>query len=264
MNYLKTLSLLSVVWAATTLSIPSASALLIDDFTDGSVTLTSVSFGTVSDLQTGLDPSHVAATGRHITFNAIGGTGEVTVEVDPSSGGAFRHSPDVGLSAANFFVSYGNTSLGLPPMSLDLLANGADRVSIDFAYTIPDPGHNFAMGFQIISGNNTGYYNFGAVPVSNSPFTVDIKFADILAATPTIDLSDITEMWFGTSNGTMGGAFEVVRIYTPPEPGNFATITIMLATILGRIRLRRAADGVASPARRSQLKNSLRFGHLAR
>jgi len=206
-----------------------ALGVVIDDFTEGPVSLTDeLGFGSVSDLKLGLDPSHVAAGARYVTFNAIGqpsgGSDTVTVEVDPNGTGSFRQSPAPNLSAANLFVIYGDTSFGLPPMTLDLLANNADRLSIAFNHTIPnaDPYADFALGVFLFS-DNAGFYTWVRLPSSDGPFVLDIPYDDVLSSSPNLDLSAITKMRFGTSNGTMQGHFEISEVYTSgsPLPGDF-------------------------------------------
>ena len=225
----------------------SAHALLIDDFTEGGVTLTApLGGGTFSDLKTGLDPAHIAPTARHITFNAIdpfpfGDVGSVTVEVDTSGAGALRHLPDPGLVAANFFVSYGNTLLGLPAMSLNLTLDGGSRLAFDFGFTQPNPGggsSSFAADLFLRSGNGVGFSNFTQIPTSSTPFTVDILFSDMLAASPSFDLTDVTEISFGTSNGTLRGPLELLRVYTIPEP-TCLSLAILAFSLNLRLRLKR-------------------------
>ena len=222
-------------------------ARLIDDFTQGAVSLSDpLGLGSVADLKIGLDPAHIAAAARHITFNAIDGfpfgdTGIVTVEVDPNDGGSLRHTPDTGLSAANFYVSYGVTSFGLPAMTLDLLEDGAERLVIDFAYTIPNPGVStpeFAMGVHLKSGNGATSGKFMPIPTSANPFSVEITFAQILGIAPTFDLSDVTEIQIEAGNGTMKGRFAMDTIYTVPEPSTLTFAAFLSLVFAGKTKRR--------------------------
>jgi hypothetical protein len=201
----------------------SARAVTIDDFSQGAVTLVdSLGAGSVSDLKTGLSPAHTAATARLLSFNAIdpapfGNTGSVTVKVDTANGGSLKLMPDPGLTAANFFINYGVTALGLPAMSLNLLAGGADRLILDFGYTIPDATSQFAsfhMDILFRSGNGQTYSTFPLFPNSTTPFSFEMPFSEIKSRQPNLDLTHITNLRFGTANGTMQGTFELREIRT--------------------------------------------------
>jgi hypothetical protein len=210
-----------------------ARAVTIDDFSQGAVTLVdALGPGSVTDLKTGLSPAHTAATARRVSFNAIdpspfGSTGSVTVKVDTANGGSLKLMPDPGLTAANFFISYGTTSLGLPAMSLNLLAGGADRLILNFGYTIPDATSQFAsfhMDILFRSSNGQTYSTFPLFPNSSTPFSFEMPFSEIKSRQPNLDLANITGLTFGTSNGTMQGEFELREIRTnstDPLPGDF-------------------------------------------
>jgi hypothetical protein len=221
-----------------------AFAILIDDFSQGDVTLTdSTAIGSVSDLKTGLDPLHTAAGARHITFNVydmapFGDMGNVTVSV---SSGSLRHQPQPGLTAANFFVNYGVTSLGLPPMSLNLAADGAHSLALDFLSAMPDASlsanTNFGYDLIIKSGNGTSILASRTFPVSASSFTVRHPFAAMTNVQPigsTFDFSNVTEIRFGTSNGTFYGPFSLTSIRTVPEPASLVVWLVLPALAVRR------------------------------
>jgi hypothetical protein len=224
----------------TAILIEDAHAILIDDFTQGAVTLSDpVGPGNASDLKTGLDPAHALATARFVTFNALqiqtGATGQVTVQVDPSGGGCLRYSPDPGLTAANFFVEYGSTSVGEPTMSLNLLADGADRFSFDF---VSSQGSSFFMDFLVTSANGAQAYIYKQFPVSSVPFTTGIVFSELLNSRPTLDLAHVTQIEFGTSNGNFRGSFALADVRTVPEPPGLAMATAAISiSLLSRSRL---------------------------
>lgn len=217
----------------------SASALLIDDFSNGAATVTDpLGSGRASDLQTGLDATRTVGGARHVEFNAIdpfpfGDIGQVTVQVDTTAG-VLRHNPDPGLAAANLFVSYGDTSLGLPVISLDLLSDGADRLVFDFLSTIPNLEGRFALDVILQSENGTQFYKHAPVPSSPAPSKVAISFGEILSAQPTFDLTQVSLISFGTSNGTMNGFFELSRVATVPEPGAVLMVFVLLALLPNR------------------------------
>jgi hypothetical protein len=218
-----------------------ASAIVIDDFSQGGVTLSdAVGGGSAADLKTGLDPAHTIGASRYVTFNALqiqsGATGQVTVQVDPAAG-VLRYSPDTGLTAANFAVEYGNTSLGQPPISLDLLADGADRFRFDFDAT---QGQSFFIDFLANSANGASAYVYKQIPVSSAPFSFDITFAEILSNIPTLDLSHITRITFGTGNGNFRGTFALSSVSTVPEPSSFFLMSAALLTACIWVRLHRA------------------------
>ncbi|MEM6749450.1 MAG: hypothetical protein AAGA57_00845 [Planctomycetota bacterium] len=217
----------------------SQAGLIIDDFTVGPVVLTDTTGASgpsiESVVQTGLDTSAVAAGGRYIQFNAIdpfpfGDIGSVTVEVDASSQGVLRHSPDLGLTAANFFVRYGDRDSGLEAISLDLLAGGADRIVIDFAFASDLTGSFGGMlGFDFVLTSESAFFRaFPRFNTSAMAFRVELLFADILASSPGLDLQAIDLIELGSSNGTLGGNFEITAIRTTPEPGA-ASIALAMA-----------------------------------
>ena len=216
-----------------------ASALLIDDFSTGAATVTDpLGPGRASDLQTGLDTTRTVGGARHVEFNAIdpfpfGDTGQVSVQVDTTAG-VLRHNPDPGLAGANLFVSYGDTSLGLPAISLDLLADGTDRLVFEFLSTIPNPEGRFALDVILRSENGAQFYKHAQVPSSNSPSTIAIHFDEILSAQPAFDLMQVTQISFGTGNGTMNGFFELNRVATVPEPGAVLMVFMLLALLPNR------------------------------
>ena len=202
----------------------STAAIVIDDFSEGLMSITApVYSGTYSDTVFGLDPNHVAGEARFISFNTIdpfpaGDTGSVTVETDPNDG-VLRYLPDPGLAAANLHVAYGQTGLGLPAMSLDFLADGAERLSIDFNHTSAVFGMNpfFALDIVVVT-SSAGFYSYSIVPQSDYPFTLDIPFVDMLAASPTLDLTEVVELQFGTGNGNLRGEVELSKVYTSATP----------------------------------------------
>src|SRR3954465_9606354 len=184
-------------------------AITIDDFSLGPVTLVdTLSPGSVSNLKTGLQASHTLATARHITFNAIdpspfGDTGQVAVQVDSTNGGSLQLNADPGLTAANLYLSYGVTSLGLPSMSLNLTTGHADSIIFDFAYAIPDSHIAFAsfnLDLFVQSGNGKSFYAYQPVPSSAEPFSVQLPFSQILRSMPAFDLGNVTELRIGTAN----------------------------------------------------------------
>jgi hypothetical protein len=206
----------------------AASAITIDDFSEGAVTLVDpLGPGSAANLTTGLSAAHTFATARHITFNAIdptpfGSTGSVTVKVDGANDGSLKLTPDSGLTAANFYVSYGSTSLGMPAMSLNLLADESDCIAFDFASTIPDgtkSSSQFFLEMFLVSGNGVGYNAYRRVPSSPTPFTFELPFSEILATKPTFDLANVKSFRFGTANGTMEGAFELTGVRTDLATG---------------------------------------------
>jgi hypothetical protein len=208
-------------------------AITIDDFTQGPVTLVDKLWGDgVANLSTGLSASHTAATARHVAFNVVdpypwGDTGNVTVKLDTANGGLVKVMPDPGVTPVNFFISYGTRRLGLPAMSLNLTAGGADRLILDFGYAFPDPTNSAArfMMEVVLESSNAWSDNVSPViPNSATPFSVEMPFSEIKARWPNLDLSNIINMQFGTSNGTMRGAFELRNIRTNSAdrlPGDF-------------------------------------------
>ena len=216
-------------------------ALVIDDFEVGAlVKLDDLSSGGVSELQLGLDPAHTAATARYIAFNAsdpfpFGDTGAVTVQVDTADGGALRYLPDPGLTAANFIVNYGQTRFGLPPMSLDLLADGATQLSFEFGSTRREDQLPFSMDIRLSSGSGTSFGTFLPLPVSPDTSRLNIPFSQILSQSPNFDLSRVTIIQFGSANGTISGPFVLNKIETIPEPSTVSCLVIgLLATITRR------------------------------
>lgn len=225
--------------------LPSAHALIIDDFSVGPIVLTDTeAFGVVSEVQTGLDPARVAGGSRAITFEALDVSfpfdtaGSVTVAVATDGGGALQHTPDPGFTAANFFVNYGNTDLGQSPISLDFLTNGADRLRFEFNFTtafITPVVPTVAFDLLLDSGGGSAL-DFVIFESVNAPTTVDVLFSDILALNPDFDLTDVTGLTFGTSNGTLDGPFELASIRVVPEP---TAVLVMAPCVFGLMRRRR-------------------------
>jgi hypothetical protein len=209
------------LFAIVTVLTSALSAITIDDFSQGNVTLTDTYYrDRASNLQTGLSRSHTLNTARYLTFEAAApapytGTGIATVSVD---NGSWKLSGDPGVSAVNLFSIYGDTRYGLPPMSLNLAAYGATSLVIDFDYAIPDPKLTFNGFYLDISLNSTisggSAYVYQPVPVSSTPFSDSVPLTKFLTATPTFDLNHVTRMTIGTGNGNMRGAFAISKIWT--------------------------------------------------
>jgi len=220
--------LITAASALMTASSNSARALLIDDFTHGSVTLTAPPV--VSNNQTDLSSNDVLGGAREIAFDALS---PVTMSVNTAIH-TFSYSV-TSSSAIDFSLTY-NGNAPATGYNLNLTAGGATGIDLDFAFngtTGGNPGH-LDVFFNSTNGAVQGQiYEFVPVPQSSTPFTLYIPFNPANSSS-TFDPTHTTSISIGTSNGNLPTNFALTRIYTAPEPSSLLLLASPLALLLRR------------------------------
>jgi len=227
--------------AALNILAPPASALLIDSFTAAPTHLAAIGV-TQTDTAAGLDPAAVLGGSRHLSVRSLSGAvGNAEVEIGD---GQFRFTNASG-TLSYFTLAYGDYTFNasVPPLNLDLTADGADRFVIDVVgYT---PGGGLGDGTRVVlwvrvpAATGTIYRS---APLNNlGPGRYFVRFADI----PGLDPTDVAGLGFETGRAPVGREFIISRFATVPEPAagalGFAAMLVANALQRRRTMLNRSA-----------------------
>jgi hypothetical protein len=221
---------------AVLLSQPS-SAIVIDDFSVGPITVTRTGAMAATAQQAGLDPNHVLGGGRDIVVGQFGLAGQ-SLTVDTALQELQLTVPAVN-DRGYFDLMYGTTA---QPLNIDLTADGSDAFLVEFA----GPGGHVSLNWLRVSTSSgegvLGGGNMGTTTtaLSDGRILVEYPFSAFSGAPDFTSVDGIRLEFFRLS------AFSgpVLRsITTIPEP---ATAVLVGAAALSQA-LRRDRRG--SPQR---------------
>lgn len=204
---------------------PLAGAVIIDDFTTGAISLeNTLAGGFVDEIQTGLDPAHVAGGVRTWRYDVRSdfasdppSTAKVRMGVGSPAGlppgdGTSRlyYQADDELTAVNFWLTY-DAGVGNGPgpgLGIDMQALGHNALvlavlSADFEDSI---GHLDVLA----SRDSDSRYSFTPLPDSATPY----RAVAPLFRSSQPPLETIQRIRIGTSNGVLFGDFELGEIRT--------------------------------------------------
>lgn len=223
-----------------------ALAVVIDDFSDGSIELRRIIGDPIGMAAWGLlDRDHVLGEMRTFKFRAYSPTGALggtTIAVHADSG-KLKYESDPGVTAANLEFSYGPP---FQPLFADFTVGGADRLRFQFDFTDFETPAAFDVRVRTISYSEVVTWTAIAslqLPNSAVPFSVDLPFSKLQEAQPYLmDFSQVIEFSFGSSNGSLLGEFVLDSITTVPEPATIA-IAILAACSVCCVRKRSLAPG---------------------
>ena len=182
---------LLLLFAGTSVS----ASVLIDDFSDGAIELVR-SEGTVVTTQNNLDPHRVLGGVRHFQLGQYGALHQFAT-IDTESETLELGSLSSGLAYLN--LQYGSRD---SPLSVDLTANGSDRILIDFQ------GPRAPGWLRITSGN--GQESIRSLFFLNEQS--HLLFSDF---EPTIDFTDVSWIALDTFRST---GYILKTIQAVPEP----------------------------------------------
>ncbi|HEX6960575.1 MAG TPA: hypothetical protein VF175_01810 [Lacipirellula sp.] len=203
----------------------SVQAVVIDDFATGPISLeNSLIGGFVDEIQTGLDPAHVAGGMRTWRYDVRSdfasdppSTAKVRMGVGwpaslPPGEGAnrFYYQADDELTAVNFWLTYdaGVGSGAGPGLDIDLQALGHNALVLDVLNADFDDNNGH---LDILAHSDSdGRSSFTPLPNSAKPYRA---VAPLFRSTQPA-LGTIKRLRIGTSNGVLFGDFELGEIRT--------------------------------------------------
>ena len=180
-----------------------ASAVVIDDFSQGALFIQATNNSGQTVYQNGLDTSDVIGGSRSVYAGSVGGS--TTAEIDTSAG-QFLLTTD--SSAFGYFsLEYGATT----PLGANLTADGSDR----FLINISESTLRFsraAVSFGVETGGTWYYYNFANDLIAlNGPGILTIPFSDFTGA----NMTNIRAINIESSRFEPGNQIEIASIMTP-------------------------------------------------
>jgi hypothetical protein len=206
------------------LATTTARALVIDDFTQGALSLSATNLGGPTLVQTGLNPASVLGGTRSVHLSSLG---LATVSTDPIKG-RFRFTAHQSFSYLR--LGWGTVT----PLNVNLRADGSHQ----FRFELTDSSPTFTGFFflQVKSGNNwfytdikpdiTSALNGQSYGVMNIPYT---RFAGV-------DFTAVQAIELSAARATAGQHLQFDFISTVPEPSALALIGLALGIGLWRRR----------------------------
>lgn len=194
-----------------------ASAVVIDDFSAGPLSLEAIRYQPKSVTVSSLPVDQTVGGSRAVGLSALGPTAassvRVSVDTDASE---FRYDADPGATAANFLVRYGTTQ----NLQANLLADGANAIVFDFAFAnFESGGGNFDLQLVTQPGSRYLYW-----PIANStvPFSLVVPYRAFTSSSGSVNLANVSSFSWGTGNGNLRGDFSLSGIRTAFYPdGDF-------------------------------------------
>jgi hypothetical protein len=142
--FVSTISTLTLLAAA-----DQATAVIIDDFSVGPVTVTRDGATAATSTQTGLDPGHVLGGNRNIVVGEFGASSQ-SLTIDS----ALRELRFTAPTGGGYFdLEYGSEA---QPLNIDLTADGSDAFLVEFAGPGGFVSLNFLRVFHFIGRGRAG------------------------------------------------------------------------------------------------------------
>jgi hypothetical protein len=205
-----------------------ATAVTIDDFSVGPITLTRTGATAAAAQQTGLDPNHVLGGARDITVGASGGDAGQSVTIDTA---ARQLQFTIDTSLGYFDLVYGSMA---QPLNVDLTADGSDAFRIDFSKTGSHISLQrlsvFTAGADgTLSGSNS---NVLKATLPDGRVRVEYPFS----AFPGVNFSAVERIGLGFVRVSNADDPVILGIVTVPEP---AASTLLAVGAVALCRCRR-------------------------
>ncbi|MGH7130558.1 MAG: hypothetical protein ACREJO_01240 [Phycisphaerales bacterium] len=224
--------------------VAAAQPIVIDDFTDGAITLTAdytnppITTGFIVS-QTGISGAIGAARTEALSYIGAPGPGVLAddrarLRVNPAGAGSLDLSADAGVLALVVLQYDANSFFGL---NGNIGAGGATGIRLEFIR------NDQLMPIEIVLNSGRGTPATSTVvlthnaPASNTPFNLDFAFADFaLILGAGINLADV-DLIEVRLNPQVAGDFTLDTIVTIPTPG--ATAAFAFAAFSASRRRRR-------------------------
>ncbi len=217
-----------VAFGLAMLSLPHrAAALVIDDFTQGGLTLLhATNYPGTTQLQMGLDSSVTIGGTRLVSVGAvgyIGSSGLATASIDPIKG-RFHFNANAGLGY--FKLDYGSVT----PLNLDL-TGGNNRFELEFVDTTPNA--NFSL-FYVRVKSGGAWFNYQiqndlAQALGGNTFgTLSVPFSKFLG----VNFAAVQAIELDASRVPQGVHLAIESFTVVPEPS--AAMLLLLAPVLMR------------------------------
>ncbi|MCA9231169.1 MAG: hypothetical protein KDA57_10980 [Planctomycetales bacterium] len=196
-----------------------ASALVIDNFGDGDLSLTAFSLSGETAIQGGLDTSSVVGGVRRAHAGTLSG-GNATLDID-STGELFEFHA---VSSFGYFnLAYGTEA----PLHVDLSADGADAFELDFTHVTPGLFRGtYSMNLGSSSGSAVRYFAQELFAL-NGPGIVRIPFSDF----PNVDFTEVLEISVNAVRVEPGYEISLGSIRTVPEPASACIVALAIVGV---------------------------------
>ncbi len=204
---------------------------VIDDFQSGSITVTRGGDHPGEAMQTGLDSSSVVGGERSITVGEFGGAGQ-TLSIDATSG---KLNFLTNESHGYFMVEYGSEVM---PLNLDLLANGANALVLDF--TKSSTSTSQPLRLLIFTTGDAGTFQsrlFAEVPQTLPNGLTRLRFPFEFIS-PEADFQRVERIELSASRVRPLSSFTIHRIATVPEPSALFLVIVGVCIFVSRAQQR--------------------------
>ena len=188
-------------------------AVVIDDFSVGSIALSPTSVTGETQIQTPLPEANVLGGTRRVYAGTLA---SATLEIDANAG-RFDFSAD--SSYGYFELEYGNPT----PLNVDLLADGADRFRLSVLDVAIGGAPSVPVFLDIETASGFSSLPLGADLVAlNGPGLLDIPFADFFSA----DFTDVRSVKLRGLRIQQGIELSLGSLTTVPEPGTLGLLML--------------------------------------
>lgn len=209
----------------------AASALVIDDFSQGPVSIVATNPNGTTVVESGLDPATALGGSRSIF---LGSLNQADANVDPAKG---RFNFSAAVDYGYFTLEWG----GVTPLNVNLTTGGMNAFALNFVDVTPVTSVGL-LDFRVKSGNTWFTYQFSQDffnTFSTRTFgTITIPLSRFTGA----DLTQVQAIEVEAARFQPGHGLSIDSITTVPEPT--AGALFVVASLLSLMKLR------ARPARR--------------
>lgn len=188
-----------------------ASAVIIDDFSQGALFIETTNYPGQTIYQSGLNASDVIGGARSVYVAGA------TAEIDTSAG-QFLLTTDP--SANGYFsLGYGTTT----PLGVDLTTDGSDRFLINISALTPGRSRG-PIAFEVETSGSWFIYRLdNDLLALNGPGTLVIPFSNFTGA----NMADVQAIEIGAVRFESDSQIGIAAITTAPEPQPFVLLTAL-------------------------------------
>jgi hypothetical protein len=205
----------------------SATAVTIDDFSVGPITVTRDGAAAASASQTGLDNAHVIGGARDIIVGENGNPGQ-SLTIDTSQRELQFDTP-TGSGLGYFEVTYGSAA---SPLNADLTEDGSSFFRLDFATDGLHTGR-----YRLLVDSNGSFQQASQATITKTvlPSGRVIMRHAFSGFPSSVDFTDIDRIQLDFFRIPVG-EIDLLTFATAPEPNSIALIAVGTSALLRRSR----------------------------